>query len=67
LLALTFAHSPNVKTIPPAIVDFQSQFGGFQWEVVSAAIIVAIIPVVVIILVFQQKIISGLTSGSVKG
>ena len=67
LLALTFARSPNVKTIPPAIVDFQSQFGGFQWEVVSAAIIVAIIPVVVIILVFQQKIISGLTSGSVKG
>ena len=67
LLALTFARSPNVKTIPPAIVDFQSQFGGFQWEVVSAAIIVAIIPLVVIILVFQQKIISGLTSGSVKG
>lgn len=67
LLALTFARSPNVKTIPPAIVDFQSQFGGFQWEVVSAAIIVAIIPVVVIILAFQQKIISGLTSGSVKG
>jgi multiple sugar transport system permease protein len=67
LLALTFARSPSVKTIPPAIVDFQSQFGGFQWEVVSAAIIVAIIPVVVIILVFQQRIISGLTSGSVKG
>ncbi|NJK43983.1 MAG: carbohydrate ABC transporter permease [Pleurocapsa sp. SU_196_0] len=67
LLALTFARSPNVKTIPPAIVDFQSQFGGFQWEVVSAAIIVAIIPVVVIILIFQQRIISGLTSGSVKG
>ena len=67
LLALTFARSQSVKTIPPAIVDFQSQFGGFQWEVVSAAIIVAIIPVVVIILIFQQKIISGLTSGSVKG
>jgi multiple sugar transport system permease protein len=67
LLALTFARSQSVKTIPPAIVDFQSQFGGFQWEVVSAAIIVAIIPVVVIILVFQQRIISGLTSGSVKG
>jgi multiple sugar transport system permease protein len=67
LLALTFARSPNVKTIPPAIVDFQSQFGGFQWEVVSAAIVIAIIPVVVIILIFQQRIISGLTSGSVKG
>jgi multiple sugar transport system permease protein len=67
LLALTFARAQNVKTIPPAIVDFQSQFGGFQWEVVSAAIIIAIIPVVVIILVFQQRIISGLTSGSVKG
>jgi multiple sugar transport system permease protein len=67
LLALTFARSQNVKTIPPAIVDFQSQFGGFQWEVVSAAIIIAIIPVVVIILIFQQRIISGLTSGSVKG
>jgi multiple sugar transport system permease protein len=67
LLALTFARSPNVKTIPPAIVDFQSQFGGFQWEVVSAAIVIAIIPVVIIILIFQQRIISGLTSGSVKG
>jgi multiple sugar transport system permease protein len=67
LLALTFARAQNVKTIPPAIVDFQSQFGGFQWEVVSAAIIIAIIPVVAIILVFQQRIISGLTSGSVKG
>jgi multiple sugar transport system permease protein len=67
LLALTFARNPSVKTIPPAIVDFQSQFGGLQWETVSAAIIVAIIPVVVIILIFQQRIISGLTAGSVKG
>jgi multiple sugar transport system permease protein len=67
LLALTFANAPAVRTIPPAITNFQSQFGGFQWEVVSAAIIIAIIPVVVLILVFQQRIISGLTSGSVKG
>jgi multiple sugar transport system permease protein len=66
LLALTFASNQATRTVPPAVSLYQGEFT-FPWGIISAAITIAIIPIIAIILVFQQKIISGLTAGSVKG
>jgi multiple sugar transport system permease protein len=66
LLALTFASNQATRTVPPAVALYQGEFS-FPWPVISAAITIAIIPIVVMILIFQQRIISGLTAGSVKG
>ncbi len=66
LLAVTFATNQATRTVPPAVALYQTEFT-FPWGIISAAITIAIVPIITIILIFQQKIISGLTAGSVKG
>ncbi len=72
LFALTFLQSPDERTVPLAIFDFipSSNVGGsFQtpWGQTMAATIVVTVPLVVLTLIFQRKILAGLTAGAVKG
>jgi trehalose/maltose transport system permease protein len=69
LFALTFTSiEPEARTVPVAIALFtgeiarQEPFG----EIMAAGILVSI-PLVILVLIFQQRIISGLTAGAVKG
>lgn len=66
LLALTFNTAVNMRTVPVGITFYQGQFS-FPWAVISAAVTLGVIPLVLLIIFFQQKIISGLTAGGVKG
>jgi multiple sugar transport system permease protein len=66
LLALTFNTSQAMRTVPVGITMYQGEFA-FPWATISAAITVGVLPLVALILVFQQKIIAGLTAGGVKG
>lgn len=66
LLALTFNTAMEMRTVPVGITFYQGQFS-FPWAVISAAVTLGVIPLVLLILFFQQKIISGLTAGGVKG
>jgi multiple sugar transport system permease protein len=60
--------SENARTVPAALAFFTgaSQFTKPTGAVSAAAIIVTI-PVVILVLLFQRRIVSGLTSGAVKG
>jgi trehalose/maltose transport system permease protein len=69
LFALTFTTiEPDARTIPVAIALFTGQvarqdpFG----EIMAAAVLVTI-PLIVLVLIFQKRIIGGLTAGAVKG
>ncbi len=69
LFALTFTSiDPGARTVPVAIAYFtgsiarQEPFG----EIMAAAVIVTI-PIVALVLIFQKKIVAGLTAGAVKG
>ena len=66
LLALTFNTAVEMRTVPVGITFYQGQFS-FPWAVISAAVTLGVIPLVLLIIFFQQKIISGLTAGGVKG
>ncbi len=68
LFALTFTLvSKASQTVPVAIANF----GGYGFEVPIAdriaATVVVTVPVLVLVLIFQRRIIEGLTSGAVKG
>ncbi|WP_038070973.1 carbohydrate ABC transporter permease [Thermus scotoductus] len=68
LFALTFTVGDKVKTVPPAIASF----GGatpfeIPWGSIMAASVVVTVPLVVLVLIFQQRIVAGLTAGAVKG
>jgi multiple sugar transport system permease protein len=66
LLASTLSASPSRQTLPVGIQNFQGEMS-FPWPLISAAIIVSIVPIVILIAAFQQRVVSGLTAGSVKG
>ncbi|GAA6748801.1 carbohydrate ABC transporter permease [Thermus brockianus] len=68
LFALTFTVGDAVKTVPPAIASF----GGatpfeIPWGSIMAASVVVTVPLVVLVLIFQGRIVAGLTAGAVKG
>ena len=66
LMALTFDNSNNFRTIPVGIADFG---GNFQvpYGTIFAASVVAVVPIGILVFIFRKFVISGLTSGAVKG
>jgi multiple sugar transport system permease protein len=68
LLATTLTSSITARTVPVAISQFT---GSSQYEVPlgtqSAASVVISIPLIVLVLLFQKRIVAGLTAGAVKG
>jgi multiple sugar transport system permease protein len=66
LLALTFLSRESMRTLSVGITLYQGEFA-FPWPLISAALIVAIVPVCIIIAVFQERVVGGLTAGGVKG
>ncbi len=70
LFALTFTSSSNysARTVQPAIASFS---GNTQFEEplgsIMAASVVVTLPLVALVLIFQRKILAGLTAGAVKG
>lgn len=65
LLTVTLNTNINYHTVPVAISFLRTQFQILWGEVTAATIIVAV-PTLVLVLLFQRKIISGLVSGAVK-
>ena len=66
LLALSLNASASMRTLPVGITLYQGEFT-FPWPIISAALIVAIVPVAVLIAVFQERVVGGLTQGGLKG
>ena len=66
LFALSFTLGPDRQTVPVAIALFRGQYQ-VPWGEVLAAAVVATIPVALIVLAFQRRIVQGLTAGAVKG
>lgn len=67
LYALTFTQS-RARTVQPAIASFtgNTQFE-LPWGNILAASVLVTLPLVILVLVFQRKILAGLTAGAVKG
>ncbi len=66
LFALSFMSKDIMRTVPVGIAMFQGEHD-LPWGDISAASVIVTIPLIVMVLIFQRRIISGLTSGAVKG
>lgn len=69
LYALSFIQTPERYTVTRAITSSLSGASSFEilWGPIMAATVVVTVPLVVLVLVFQNRIIAGLTGGAVKG
>lgn len=64
--AVFFLQKKNVHTIPLAISKFYTEFGA-EWNLVAAAALIGILPMIVVFLSLQKYFIKGLAAGAVKG
>jgi trehalose/maltose transport system permease protein len=68
LFALTFTLTNEQRTVPVAIALMTgSSAYELPWGVIMAASVIVTLPVIALVLVFQRKIVAGLTAGAVKG
>ncbi|KAB0538312.1 carbohydrate ABC transporter permease [Pseudochrobactrum saccharolyticum] len=68
LFALTFTSSSEMRTIPVTIALLTGVSGHeVPWGNIMAASTIVTMPLIILVLIFQRKIISGLTAGGVKG
>lgn len=66
LFALTFITSNNMRTVPVGIALFPGEYTS-PWGEIAAATIVVTIPLIIMVLIAQRRIVAGLTAGAVKG
>jgi ABC-type glycerol-3-phosphate transport system permease component len=66
LFALSFTVSPDRQTVPVAIALFRGRYQ-VPWGEILAGVVVATLPVALLVLFFQRRIVRGLTAGAVKG
>jgi multiple sugar transport system permease protein len=68
LFANTLTSTSNARTVPAALAFFTgaSQFDQPIAAIAAAAVLVTI-PIIILVLIFQRRIVAGLTAGAVKG
>jgi multiple sugar transport system permease protein len=66
LLASTLLPAKAMRTLPVGIQLYQGEYS-FPWPLISAALVVALVPVALVIAIFQERVVGGLTQGGVKG
>ncbi|MFW8637533.1 carbohydrate ABC transporter permease [Cribrihabitans pelagius] len=68
LFALTFTISETQRTVPVAIALLSgASVQEIPWGPIMAASVIVTVPLIVLVLIFQRKIVAGLTAGGVKG
>jgi trehalose/maltose transport system permease protein len=68
LFALTFTVTDTMKTVPVVISQFSGSTSFEQpWGSIMAGSMVVTIPLVILVMIFQYRIVEGLTAGAVKG
>ncbi|NLI55258.1 MAG: carbohydrate ABC transporter permease [Clostridiales bacterium] len=65
LLTLTLNSDKEFQTVPVAINALRTQFS-ILWGEITAATVVVVVPTLIIVLLFQKQIVSGMVSGAVK-
>ena len=66
MFSLVFASKKEMRTVPVAIAMMPGEFS-LPWGDIAAASVVATLPLVIVVLICQKKVVAGLTAGAVKG
>lgn len=68
IFALTFTVDATARTVPVAIAMMTgaSEYE-LPWGNIMAASVIVTVPLILLVLIFQRRIVSGLTAGAVKG
>jgi multiple sugar transport system permease protein len=68
VFGISLSATSDSRPVPAALAFFTGEsFFQQPTAAISAAVVIVTIPVIVLVLIFQRRIVSGLTSGAVKG
>lgn len=67
IFSMTFISSSNLKTIQTGLLYFENEFGSKNWGAIFSSISMSVMPLLVIYVALNKKVIEGMTSGAVKG
>ena len=67
LFSLTFISSDDLRTIQTGLLNFTGEHGEIDWGPTFAAVSLAVLPTLMVYLLLNQRVIKGLTAGSLKG
>lgn len=67
LYSMTFVSSTELKTIQTGLLYFQNEFGSKNWGAIFASVSICVIPMLVMYLILNKRVIEGMTAGAVKG
>lgn len=66
LMALVLLPDANTRTLPLGLLNFFTQFSG-SYTKLSAGLVIAIVPLLIVYIFLQRYLVSGLAGGAVKG
>jgi len=66
LMALVLLPSAETHTLPLGLLNFFNQFSG-SYTLLSAGLVIGVFPLLVVYVMLQRYLVSGLTGGAVKG
>lgn len=67
LAAMTFVSSKNLKTVQTGLLYFTDEFGTKNWGAIFASVSICVIPMLIMYLFLNKRVIEGMTAGSTKG
>jgi ABC-type glycerol-3-phosphate transport system permease component len=66
LFAVTLVHTPELRTLQPAIFSMVGRYST-NWPALTAALTISVLPIILVYIFMQKQFVAGLTAGAVKG
>jgi len=67
IFSMTFISDQRLKTVQTGLLYFQNEFGAKNWGAIFASVSMCVIPMLILYLILNKRIIEGMTAGAVKG
>lgn len=67
MAAMTFVSSKSLKTVQTGLLYFTDEFGTKNWGAIFASVSICVIPMLIMYLFLNKKVIEGMTAGATKG
>ncbi|MGF7144912.1 raffinose/stachyose/melibiose transport system permease protein [Anaerotaenia torta] len=67
IFSMTFISSSALKTVQTGLLYFETEFGAKNWGAIFASVSMSVVPLLILYIALNKKVIEGMTSGAVKG
>lgn len=67
IFSMTFISDQKLKTVQTGLLYFQNEFGAKNWGAIFASVSMCVIPMLILYMILNKRVIEGMTAGAVKG